>query len=133
MQVGEGGTRTLCAVEVPRPADADAAEVLLAARDAVDASAECAAAGVHARVQGLETADPPAEDDRRAPQLVLEAPGIVGSLLMPGFAVPPGRAEGACFQAFGLGVPTLGQLLIAKLELATDVDGADGGRLEVTE
>ncbi|NIR25814.1 MAG: hypothetical protein GWN77_02365 [Gammaproteobacteria bacterium] len=135
VQSGDGTTRTLCEAEVEIQPGRTEEAILQAVRDALNGNAECAAATVRAILQGVrDPLAPPMEDDPGdRPHLVLDAPGVVGGQLVTAIVAPPGRATGQCFRVSGLGVPSLGQMLITKIQFVTSSDGAQGGTVTVVE
>ncbi len=134
VQAGDGSTRALCSVRVPFTVGEERARVLERARDLVNASATCTAAGVSARTTGIYPVPHGGEDlPGYDPHLILSAPPVKGSQLMPAFQSDPGQAAGLCFDLQGLGVATSGQLEITRIRFATAPGGAAGGALRLTE
>jgi photosystem II stability/assembly factor-like uncharacterized protein len=134
VQAGDGSTRALCSVRVPFTVGEERARIIERARDLINASATCAAAGVTARATGIFPIPHGGEDlPAYDPHLVLSAPPVKGSQLMPAFQSDPGQAAGLCFDLQGLGVATSGQLEITRVRFATAPGGAAGGALRFSE
>jgi photosystem II stability/assembly factor-like uncharacterized protein len=135
VQAGDGSTRSLCSVRVPFTVGEAPGSVAERARDLVNASATCAASGVTAAVtSNLRRVERGVEDlPANAPHLLLAAPAVRGSQLMPAVQSDPGQATGLCFDLQGLGVATSDQLEITRVRFATGPSGAAGGALRVSE
>ena len=134
VQAGDGSTHALCSVRVPFTVGEERARIIQRASDLINASATCAAAGVTARTTGIFPVPHGGEDlPGYDPHLILSAPPVKGSQLMPAFQSDPGQAAGLCFDLQGLGVATSGQLEITRVRFATAPGGAAGGALRFTE
>ncbi|HEX4955503.1 MAG TPA: hypothetical protein VF017_19090 [Thermoanaerobaculia bacterium] len=135
LQVGDGSSRTLCTVAVRWSPGQGSRELIEAARDAINASPTCAAAGLTAQATGLgDVLGPGVEDPApEDPRLMLEGPSLTGSHLITSISAPPGDAHGLCFNLGRLGNPLLNQLEIVRLRFATLPGGAAGGRLRIVE
>ncbi len=134
VQAGDGSTRALCSVRVPFTVGEERARIIERARDLVNASATCTAAGVTATATGIFPVPHGGEDlPGYDPHLFLSAPPVKGSQLMPAFQSDPGQAAGLCFDLQGLGVATSGQLEITRVRFTTAPGGAAGGALRFTE
>jgi photosystem II stability/assembly factor-like uncharacterized protein len=135
VQAGDGSTRALCTVRVPFTVGEDRGRVIERARDLINASATCAANGVTARATGIFPNPSAAGEDVPAfdPHLVISAPPVQGSQLMPAVQSAPGQAVGLCFDVQGLGVAASNQLEITRVRFATAPGGAAGGKLRLTE
>ncbi|HVR08834.1 MAG TPA: hypothetical protein VMW75_12370, partial [Thermoanaerobaculia bacterium] len=135
VQAGDGSTRALCSVRVPFTVGESSGAAAARARDLVNASATCAASGVTAAVTGNHPPGPRNREDlpANAPGLMLSAPAVRGSQLMPAFQSDPGQAAGLCFDLQGLGVATTDQLEITRVKFATGPSGAAGGALRLSE
>ena len=126
-----GGDRALCtALAEVRPADAEAQ---LALRDAINASAACQAAGVHASVVQEVVNQGEDSPNRLDQRLALSAPGVKGAQLILSIGVPPGQAAGSCFSMSRLGVYLANQIAITQMHFPTAPGGAAGGHVRVAE
>ncbi|HEV8374823.1 MAG TPA: hypothetical protein VGR38_01160 [Candidatus Polarisedimenticolia bacterium] len=126
-------TTTLCSANASFQAGEDAEEVLERARNALNASASCRAAGV---VALLETgpAEPEPEDVFVTPaRLRVSAPSLTGGHLTTAIHAAPGKAKGVCFTLSDLGAPVVNQIQILKTTLETGASGALGGGLTLKE
>jgi len=135
IQAGDGSTRALCAVRVPFTVGEDRGRVITRARDLINGSATCAANGVTARASGIIPMGRAGREDLPPfdPHLVISAPPVHGSQLIPAIQSAPGQATGLCFDVQGLGVASSNQLEITRVRFATAPGGAAGGTLRVTE
>jgi hypothetical protein len=133
LQSNDGTTRKLCAVNVPYAAGDTMEAILAHARDAVNADPSCLTAGVSAvlREAALESE---VEDLFEHPgNLVLLAPTLTGSQLVPSVQKQPGPVQDPCFEFGALGVPVQNQLRLMRLGLQTGAAGAAGGSLTIME
>jgi hypothetical protein len=135
VQAGDGSTRSLCSVRVPFTVGEARGPIVERARDLINASATCAASGVAARASGIFPPPRRLGEDLPSydPHLLIVAPPVRGSQLMPAFQSDPGQAAGLCFDLAGLGVAVNGQLEITRVRFATGAGGAAGGALRLRE
>ncbi|HEV8202520.1 MAG TPA: hypothetical protein VGS03_21110 [Candidatus Polarisedimenticolia bacterium] len=133
LQSNDGSTRRLCSVNVPYAASDTMAAILDHARDAVNADPGCLLAGVSASIYEAQVENE-AEDLFQHPgNLVLSAPTLTGSQLVPAVQTNPGPTQGPCFEFGALGVPVQNQLRLMRLGIQAGPTGAAGGSLSITE
>lgn len=126
-----GGDHALCtALAEIQPDDA---EPQVRLRDALNSSAACQAAGVHASLVQEVVSRGEDRPDRLDQRLALAAPMVKGAQLILSVGVPPGQAGGSCFTMSRLGVFLANQLAITQLHFPTTPAGALGGSVTVTE
>lgn len=133
VQVGDGSTRALCAVNVPFQIGDTSQQVLLRAQDAVNASSTCAANTVSAEVDFLEPESSIEDEFPREPRLRITAPGVSGGQLVTSLHTVPGSATGVCFDVSNLGVPVVNSITIMKVKFEVLPAGAAGGEITVIE
>jgi hypothetical protein len=131
----DGSARPLCEVGVDLAAGDSAEEVLSRARDAINASTPCAAAGVSAALRGLPRADEGGSEDApaRGPKLLLAAPEATGVQLLPSVRRAPGQVMGVRFQLEDVGVAIQSTSVPLTLAFDTLATGARGGTIAVAE
>lgn len=121
-----GMTRTLCAASVSFQLSEDNDVVMARAASALNANPECLAQGVTAGTQSKSIPGP--EDEIPQPQrLLLHAPSLSGTELVPAIETSPGSATGVCFHLDEFGVPATSALLLPRVRLIAGSGGAAGG------
>jgi hypothetical protein len=120
------GPEALCTVSVAYTAGQPAVDVLARAESAVNTDPACREKRVEAM---LDRGEPgPSEDEfGHAPRVYLRAPGVAGSELVTAVRLDPAGTTRSCIFLGGLGIPALGQLHAAKIDLLTPIGGALGG------
>jgi hypothetical protein len=133
VQSGDGTSRKLCSVNVPYMPSDTPTMILEAARDAVNLDPGCLSAGVSAAVRPAAVESEVEDLFPHPGNLVLMAPGVVGSQLIPSVENPPNPNRGPCFDLGQLGVPVDSQLRVMRLGFMTSPTGAAGGSLTIKE
>ncbi|HEX4823792.1 MAG TPA: hypothetical protein VFV19_05740 [Candidatus Polarisedimenticolaceae bacterium] len=133
VQAGGGATHVLCSVPVSFTAGQTQSSVLHAASDAVNGDPSCAASGVTASVQEPATTGAVEDQFPHSGSLVLQAPEITGSALVPSMRTSPGQAPGACFSLSGIDDTVEGRIRSMKVRFTTAAVGAAGGTIGITE
>jgi hypothetical protein len=131
VQAPDGSTRRLCSSAVTVSPSDTAASVLARAAAAINAEPACRLAGVGA---GFNTGipEPGGEDSFPGEDLlVLEAPLLAGSRLVPAVRTGAGATTGLCFRIGGLGHSSENAGL--RIRFTTATTGAHGGPLHVIE
>lgn len=135
-----GGDRAICGARVSYPAGATPVDIGDAMIDTINNAPSCNTAGVSALRPRLGPPAAPADQPGReedAPTAVsgirLDAPSLTGGQLMLGFRAAPGVADNMCFQVSSLGIPALNQLALVQKRITTDVGGAAGGSITISQ
>jgi hypothetical protein len=131
--MGVGMTRALCSASVSFQLTEDNDAVMARAAAALNASPQCVAQGVTADTESKSIQGP--EDEIRLPQrLLLHAPSLSGTQLVPAIQTSPGSATGVCFQIDDFGVPATSALVLPRVRLIAGAGGAaGGGRIRLQE
>jgi hypothetical protein len=129
-----GGDAVLCSANVVFDDGATPNEVMQKAHVALNDAPECAAAGVKAVLQKVESEDTSEDLDRPADfRVSLTTPGRSAAQLTTGFGLPPGQMNDVRFTLSGLGVFMSNQLAITAFKFITGPGGAKGGEVELGE
>ena len=131
VQSSDGSTRRLCSSVIAVSPGDTAASVLQRAVAAINDDPICRLAGVQA---GFDSAIPgPGGEDRFPGQdrLVLQAPLLTGSRLVPAVRTGAGAATGLCFRMGGL--KHVSETAGLRVRFTTPATGAHGGPLHVVE
>lgn len=131
VQSGDGTTRRLCSSSINVSPSDDAAGVLGRAAAAINADPTCRLAGLTAR---LDSGDPGDGGEDRFPgtdRLVLEAPDLIGTRLVPAVRAGAGATTGLCFRMGALG--HVSEMAGLRMRFTTPTAGAHGGPLHVIE
>jgi hypothetical protein len=128
------GALLLCRAPVTVSQQAEPDVMAAAAAAALNASAQCQAAGVTARASESRPVTNGEDPEEAVPSaLIVEAPNQLGSELFVTFRSAPALATGLCFTLQGLGNPALHQSAIMQTVVSTAQSGAAGGSIRIIE